>query len=60
MKKPYMDTILGSSGRDFVLIIYFNFMALSVGFLKLIYSGRFSMTLNLHIGRRTYIQYNPT
>ena len=37
MKKLYMCTIIGSSGRDCVLI--------KLGFLKVIYSGLVSMTL---------------
>ena len=53
MKKLYMRTIMGSSGRDCVLIIYFNFMAPRLGFLKVIYSGWANNTLppslNLHI-----------
>ena len=53
MKKPYMCTIIGSSGRDCVLS-YFNFMALRLGFLKVLYSGWLNMTpLNLHSRRRT-------
>ena len=48
-----MHTIIGSSGRDCVLS-YFNFMALKLGFLKVIYSEWVNMTpsLNFHIGRR--------
>ena len=34
MKMPYMRTITGSSLRD-----CFNFMAVRLGFLKVIYSG---------------------
>ena len=43
MKKSYMCTIMGSSGKDYVLIIYLNCMALRLGFLKVIYSGWISM-----------------
>ena len=43
MKKSYMCTIMGSSGKDYVLIIYLNFMALRLGFLKVIYSAWISM-----------------
>ena len=50
MKKLYMYTIIGSSGRDCVLI--------KLGFLKVIYSGLVSITLplplpNLYVGRKT-------
>ena len=46
MKSLYMHTIIGSSERD-------NFMTLTLGFLKVIYSDWVSMTaLNLHNGRR--------
>ena len=45
MKKLYVRTNIGSSGRDCVFIIYFYFMALkSLGFLKVIYFGWVSMT----------------
>ena len=43
MKKSYLCTIMGSSGKDYVLIIYLNCMALRLGFLKVIYSGWISM-----------------
>ena len=39
MKKPYMTTVKGSSGRDCVLIIMFELYGLSPRFLKVIYSG---------------------
>ena len=52
MKKPYLRTIIGSCGRDFVLIISFlHFIVLRLGFLNEIYSGWVSMTVppsNLH------------
>ena len=55
LKNLFMHTIIGSSGRDCVLIILFSFMALRLGFLKVIYSGWVNMisTVNLHIGKRT-------
>ena len=49
MKSPSMRTIIGSSGNDYVLII-FNFMALRVAFLGVIYSGQVSMTPILEEG----------
>ena len=51
-----MRPILGYSGRDCVLINFFQLYALGLSFFKLIYSGWINMTLpplNLHIGRRT-------
>ena len=54
-----MRSFIGSSGRDCVLsilFILFNFLALMLGFLKVICYGCVIMTpptLNLHIGRRT-------
>ena len=59
MKKPYMRTIIGSCGRDCVLIIlFFQFMVLSLPFLKVISSGWVSMTPpppppSPHIGKKT-------
>ena len=57
MKQLYMHTIIGSSGRDCVLIkSYFNFIkVLRLGFLRVIYPEWVNITpfLNLHIGRRT-------
>ena len=44
MKKLYMHTVIGSFGRDCVLIIFFNFMALRQSFLKIIYFGWVSVT----------------
>ena len=51
-----MRPILGYSGRDCVLINFFQLYALGLSFFKLIYSGWINNDpppLYLHIGRRT-------
>ena len=53
MEKPYICKRLCFNS-------YFNFRALSLGFSKVIDSGWFSMTPNLHIGRINPIQSNLT
>ena len=55
MKKPYMRTIIGSSGRDCVLNILFQLYGLKAGlFESTLYSGWLNMTpLNLHSRRKT-------
>ena len=53
MKKPYMLAIIGSSGRDCVLMTSFSLYDPKTGFLEVIYSGWVSMTPTLHIGRKT-------
>ena len=45
IKKSYMRPILGYSGRDCVLINFFQLYALGLSFFKLIYSGWINMTL---------------
>ena len=53
MKKPHICTVIGSSGRGYVLIILFALYCSMVGFLIVIYSGLVnSMTPNLYIGRK--------
>ena len=46
MKKLYMHKIIGSSGRNCVLIILFNFTTLSLGFFMINYTDPLEM-LNL-------------
>ena len=55
MKKPYMRTIIGSSGRDCVLIILFQFYDSKARLFEsnLFWVGQYDTKLNLHIGRRT-------
>ena len=56
IKKTYIYAMIGSSGRDCVLIISFQFYRSKAGFLKIIYYGWVNMPLplpNLRIGRRT-------
>ena len=48
-----MLAIIGSSGRDCVLITSFSLYDPKTGFLEVIYSGWVSMTPTLHIGRKT-------
>ena len=45
MKKPYMHTIIGSSGRDCVLIILHQLCGSKAGLFKVLYSGWVSMIL---------------
>ena len=53
-KKLYMSSIIGSSGRDFVLIILFQFYGSKDGLSEsyLFWVGQCA-TRNLHIGKRT-------
>ena len=44
MKKSFMHAIIGSSGRDSVLIVLFQLSGSKAGFLKVIYSGWVNMT----------------
>ena len=53
MKKLYICTIIGSSGRDCVLIISFQ----RLGFLKVIYSEWVSMTPQALYWKENLIQY---
>ena len=49
-----MCTILGSFGREYVLVMLFQHYGPTLGFLKIIHSWWIRMTPspNLHIGRR--------
>ena len=65
MKKLYMHTIIGSSGKDFVLTILFQLYGSKAGIFKcnLFWVGHYDPFPNLHIGRRTnpiYILYMHT
>ena len=52
MKKLYMHAIIGSSGKDCVLIILFQLDGSMPGLFKVLYSGWVSMTPpNLLSGR---------
>ena len=55
MKKLYMTTVKGSSGRDCVLIILFELYGSKSAFFKsnLFWVGHYNTPLNLHIGSRT-------
>ena len=55
MKKPYMRTITGSSGRDCVLIILFQLYGSKPGLFEsnLFWVGQYDHLRNLRIGRRT-------
>ena len=54
MKKPYVCIIIGSSGRDCVLIILFQLHGSKAGLFEgnLCWVGQYDYP-NLHIGRRT-------
>ena len=56
MKKPYMRTITGSSGRDCILIILFQIYGSKAGLFEgnLFWVGQYAPPPpNLYIGRRT-------
>ena len=50
MKKPYMGTIIGSSRRECVFIIFFQLYGSKVGRFEF---GVGQYDFNLHIGRKT-------
>ena len=54
MKKPHMHTIIGSPGRDCVLIIFFQLYGSRAGHFegKLFWVGQYDSP-NHHIGRKT-------
>ena len=53
MKKPYMHTIIGSSGRDYALIILFQLYGSKTGLFEgnFFWMGQYYL-LNFHIGRK--------
>ena len=55
MKKPCMHTIIGSSGRDCVLIILFQLYGTKAGLFEdnLFWVGQYDHPPNLHTGKRT-------
>ena len=53
MKKLYMCTIIGCSGRDCASIIFFQLYGFKARHFEVICSGWVSMTPNLHVVRRT-------
>ena len=55
MKKQFMRTVIGSSGRDCVLIILFQLCVSKAGLFErnFFWVGHYDSLLNLNIGRRT-------
>ena len=62
MKKPYMRTIIGSSGRDCVLITLFQLYASKAGLFEgnLFWVGQYDHPPPTVILEEGLIQYNPT
>ena len=54
MKKPYMHTIIGSSGRDYALIILFQLYGSKTGLFEgnFFWMGQYYL-LNFHVGRKS-------
>ena len=54
MKKPYIRTIIGSSGRDSILILFQPYSSKAGIFeSNLLRAGHYDLPLNLRIGSRT-------